>query len=169
MSIKDRVLQDIQDRGAEGLTAFEAVAETGQLPQTVYPCFTQLCKAGLILDSQIRRKSLKGRNCIVWVDQRHGGVVPVWQNGRPTYSYKGRTKQVMDRLWYGPQTVLELCTKLNLEQMSLSSLLARLREQKWVRTLPSKRKAHGQKSCLCFQLTPRGRQILEQSPKSRRK
>lgn len=168
MNVKSEVLQKIRGGGPEGSTAFEAVAETRHLPQTVYPCFTQLCKAGLILDSQARRKSPKGRNCIVWVDWEYGGVVPVWQNGRPTYSYKGRAKRVMDCLWYGPQAVLELCSKLDLEQMSLSSLLSRLCDQGWARSLSVKKRI-GNQSYLCFKLTPRGRQIMELSPKSRRK
>jgi len=162
MGVEKRVLQMIQARGPKGLTAFEAVAETGNLPQTVYPCFTRLCKDELILDSQTRRKSPKGRKVIVWVGQEYGGVVPVWQNGQPTYSYGGRTKTIMDELRNGPQPVSRLATKFRLEQMSLSSLMSRLRDQGWIRSLPEKVVA-GNRSCLCFELTPRGRRVIEEN------
>lgn len=187
MTVKDHILATIRAAKKDGLTAPEYLrgivplrSTSGShfpvdreqvipsdVPQTVYPCFTQLCKAGHILDSQVRRKSPKGRRSIVWVDKKYGGVIPVWGSGYPSYSYKGRTKIIMDLLQdYGPLSVPEMCSSCKtLNQMSLSSLLARLRGQRWVRSLALKRKSLSGQSCLVFELTPRGRQIRELSPR----
>jgi hypothetical protein len=177
MTVKEHVLSLIRAAGKQGVTVPEYLRDFSLgnpphrlhplTPQTVYPCFTQLCKARLILDSQIRRKSPKGRRSIVWVDKKYSGVMPVWGSGYPNYSYKGRTKLVMDLLEdYGPLSVPEMCSAAKtLDQMSLSSLLARLRGQKWVRSLTTKRKSLAGQLCLVFELTPRGRQIREHSPR----
>ena len=160
---KQVVLSRIQSKGENGLTAFEAVAETGRLPQTVYPCFTQLCKAGEIRDSTQRRKSPRGRNSIVWIDKQYGGIIPVWSSGHPTYAYKGRTKDVLDLLAEGPLSILGLRVNLLLDSMSLSSLLSRLCDQQWVRRLAEKRKVGGQ-MCFFFELTPLARRMIASKP-----
>ena len=93
-------------------------------------------------------------------------MVPVWQSSQPTYSYRGRAQEVMDYLkWEGPQAVYELCKALDLEQMSLSSLMSQLCNQGWIRKLPVK-KAVNDRLCLRFELTPRGHQVIENSPRS---
>ncbi len=156
---KQIVLSLIQKRGEKGLTAFEAVAETGLLPQSVYPCFTQLCKVGEIRDSTQRRKSPMGRNSIVWIDKQYGGIIPVWSSGHPTYSYKGRTKDVLDLLTKGPMSVPHLSVVLELDSMSLSSLLSRLCNQQLMRRLPKKKKVCG-RMCFFFELTPLGERLI---------
>jgi predicted ArsR family transcriptional regulator len=162
---KKTVLDLIQSKNEGGLTAFEAVAETGLLPQTIYPCFTQLCKAGAIRDSTQRRKSPKGRNSIVWIDKQYGGVMPVWSSGHPTYGYRGRTKDVMGYLREeGSASVHELCRAFRLDSMSLSSLMSRLCNQSWIRRLPVKKKVGG-RACFSFELTPRGRQVMDSHEK----
>jgi DNA-binding PadR family transcriptional regulator len=170
MTVKQHVLDTIREHGKGGITVSEYLnleMIPSRVSQTVYPCFTQLCKDGKILDSQLRRKSPKGRRSIVWVDKKHGGVMPVWGSGYPSYSYKGRTKLVMDLLEdYGPLSVTEMCSACKkLDQMSLSSLLSRLRSQKWIRSLATKRKNSAGQSCLVFELTPRGRQVRGVSPR----
>jgi DNA-binding PadR family transcriptional regulator len=163
---KKIVLDLIQSKNEGGLTAFEAVAETRLLPQTIYPCFTQLCKAGAIRDSMHRRKSPKGRNAIVWIDKQYGGVVPVWSSGHPTYGYRGRTRDVMNYLRTNAKSasVQELCQWFNLDSMSLSSLMSRLCNQSWIRRLPVKKKVGG-RACFSFELTPRGRQVMDSHEK----
>lgn len=163
MTVKEEILRLIWNKEAKGLTAFEGVAETGKLAQTVYPCFTLLCREGFILDSLHRRKSPRGRNSIVWVAVKYGGVVPVWQNRSPTYACRGRARQVMDVLGIGSHTARGIRYKLGIESMSLSSLLSHLQKQKWVQADPIKRKERGRKSCLIFRLTPLGRRILKEN------
>lgn len=165
MTIKERVLLAIQHWKEFGGTTWEIIHALGELPQSVYPCLTQLCKEGEILDSLARRRSCKGRYTIVWVSKEYPGVIPVWKSSHVHYGYAGRAKVVMDLLSdYGPLSASEICTAAtSYDQMSISSLLSRLREQEWVRTLPDKRKNANNQMCLLYALTPRGNQVRTQS------
>ena len=167
MTIKEDILELVQTRGVDGCTAFEAVKALEKKPQTIYPGFTQLCKAGEILDSGARRKSPLRRNSIVWVDKSHGGTLPVWSSGHPTYGYVGRAKLVLDLLFdYGALSASEMCTtRSDLSQMSMSSLTSHLRRQGWIKVLAHKRKNLDGHSCTLYELTPRGERIRILSPK----
>jgi hypothetical protein len=165
---KDKVLDEIQLVQEEGLTVPEFLRlYPSLLPQTVYPCFTQLCKEKKILHSGSYRKSKNNRRSIVWVDKKHGGVVPVWGSGQPSYSYKNRAKVVMDLLAdFGPLSVSEMMTSCSsLKPMSTSSLVSRLVRQQWLfKTNKTRRNALDQTCCL-YDLTPRGRQVRNDSPR----
>lgn len=137
------------------------------LPQTVYPCFTQLCKAKKILANGTRRKLTSKRRAIVWVDAKYGGTVPVWGSSQPNYSYRNRAKIVMDLLWdNGPLSVSEMMEVApSLKPMSTSSLVSRLVRQQWIhKTNRTRLNAINQTCCLYF-LTPRGRQVVQQGPR----
>ncbi len=140
------------------------------LPQTVYPCFTQLCKAKKILDSKQRRKSKNNRRSIVWVDAKYGGVVPVWGSGHPSYSYKNRAKTVMDLLsLFGALSVSEMMTaSKDLKPMSTSSLVSHLVRQQWLHKTKTTRKNQINQTCYLYDLTPRGRQVMHSSPRNTR-
>lgn len=136
------------------------------LPQTVYPCFTQLCKSKKILASGSRRKSSSNRRSIVWVDAKYGGSVPVWGSSQPSYSYRNRTKIVMDLLNdYGPLSVSEMMTSSALlKPMSTSSLVSRLVKQQWVHKTNRTRLNASNQTCCLYSLTPRGHQVIDASP-----
>jgi hypothetical protein len=148
----------------KGLTVPEFLSLYDNLkPQTVYPCFTQLCKAEKILDSRQRRKSKAGRNSIVWVDAKYGGVVPVWGSGEPSYSYRNRAKVVMDLIAdSGPLSVSEMMQTSpgELKPMSTSSLVSRLVRQQWLRKTTETRKNLDNQTCRLYDLTPRGKQVM---------
>lgn len=137
------------------------------LPQTVYPCFTQLCKAKKILASTTRRKSSGKRRAIVWVDAKYGGTVPVWGSSQPSYSYRNRAKIVMDLLAaYGPLGVSEMMTASDdLKPMSTSSLVSRLVRQQWVHKTNKTRLNAINQTCCLYAITPRGRQVRDSSPR----
>lgn len=167
MTTKQIVYQYVRLCLAKGATVPEFLhTNPDLLPQTVYPCFTQLCKAGRILDSTLRRKSKNNRNSIVWVDKAYGGVVPVWGSGQPRYSYRNRAKIIMDLLYdYGQLSVAEMMTASPLlKPMSSSSLVSRLVKQQWLyKTNKTRRSTTGQ-TCKLYALTPRGRQVMRLAP-----
>ncbi len=161
---KDIIHLAIRDQRQTGMTVPEFLLHFPDLlPQSVYPCFTKLCKETSILDSRQRRKSPSNRRSIVWVDQQYGGVVPVWGSGRPTYSYRGRTRVVLDLLYKnGPMTVSKLITAdASLKPMSASSLVSQLVKQQWLRKTPQYSPNENKRQCRLYDLTPRGRQIVE--------
>ncbi len=168
MTTKEKVHNCIQFSQAKGLTVPEFMAgHTKLLPQTVYPCFTQLCKAKKILHSGSYRKSKNNRRSIVWVDKKYGGVVPVWGSGQPSYSYKNRAKIVMDLLnQFGPLSVSEMMTASSkLKPMSTSSLVSRLVRQQWLFKTNKTRCNNLLQTCCLYDLTPRGRQVRNDSPR----
>lgn len=167
MTTKQKVYMQILWTKEEGLTVPEFLDICSDLlPQTVYPCFTQLCKAKKILDSKQRRKSNSNRRSIVWVDAKYGGVVPVWGSGQPSYSYRNRAKIVMDLLWaFGPLSVPEMMTaSQDLKPMSTSSLVSRLVKQQWLHKTNKTRLNQINQTCCLYALTPRGRQVREAAP-----
>ena len=167
MTTKEDVYFHIRLKDEKGLTVPEFLLDhPNLLPQTVYPCFTQLCKDKKILDSTKRRKSKTNRNSIVWVDARYGGVVPVWGSGQPSYSYRNRAKIVMDLLEeFGPLSVSEMMTASNsLKPMSTSSLVSRLVKQQWVHKTDKTRKSITGQTCKLYSLTPRGHQVRDLAP-----
>lgn len=168
MTTKELVHLHVSNTGTRGCTVPEFLEwHLGKLPQTVYPCFTQLCKAKKILDSKQRRKSKNNRRSIVWVDAKHGGVVPVWGSGHPSYAYKNRAKVIMDLLHdYGPLSVSEMMTvATELKPMSTSSLVSHLVRQQWLRKTQQTRKNRINQTCCLYDLTPRGRQVMTSSPR----
>lgn len=167
MTTKETVLECICGTGKGGLTVPEFLACSDRLPQTVYPCFTQLCESKKILDSKQRRKSKSGRNSIVWVEAKYGGVVPVWGSSQPSYAYGNRAKIVMDLLWtFGPLSVAEMMTaSTKLKSMSTSSLVSRLVKQKWLRKTPQTRQNSLHQTCCLYAITPRGVQVRDSSHK----
>lgn len=170
MTTKETVYDAICNSGKRGLTVPEFLEYSWvgpeRLPQTVYPCFTQLCKAKKILDSKQRRKSKNNRRSIVWVDAKYGGVIPVWGSGQPSYSYRNRAKIVMDLLLdYGPLSVSEMMTSSpDLKPMSTSSLVSRLVRQQWVHKTRKTRLNRLNQTCCLYGLTPRGLQVIRESP-----
>jgi DNA-binding PadR family transcriptional regulator len=174
--MKDQVLAFIVGSGEKGAASFEVVDGTGLGPENVYPIITMLCREGLILDSQSKRKSPQGRRVTVWVAKEHGGVVPVWRSGSTKYRYSGLAKEIMDALLGGPQTMLSVCHSTRLPDQfgavstgTVSSVLSKLKRQGWVRTLPEKKlESYSRKKCFVFELTPLGRRIIEKSPKRSR-
>lgn len=168
MTTKEMVHSCIQLAHEGGITVPEFLTYYPELlPQTVYPCFTQLCKAKKILHSGSYRKSKNNRRSIVWVDKKHGGVVPVWGSGQPSYSYKNRAKVVMDLLCeFGPLSVSEMMTASpDLKPMSTSSLVSRLVRQQWLFKTSKTRSNKLDQTCCLYDLTPRGRQVRDESPK----
>lgn len=166
ITTKEKVHNCIQFSQGRGLTVWEFMAgHTELLPQTVYPCFTQLCKAKKILHSGGYRKSPNNRRSIVWVDAQYGGVVPVWGSGQPSYSYKNRAKIVMDLLEAcGPLSVSEMMTVSgSLKPMSTSSLVSRLVRQQWLFKTNTTRRNDLDQTCCLYDLTPRGRQVRNDS------
>jgi hypothetical protein len=168
MPVKASVYICIQVAEKKGLTVPEFLEANPDLkPQTVYPCFTQLYKAKKILDSKQRRKSKNNRRSIVWVDAKYGGTIPVWGSGQPSYSYRNRAKVVMDLLaGFGPLSVSEMMTSCtSLKPMSTSSLVSRLVKQQWVRKTNKTRLNQDNQTCCLYDLTPRGKQVRDQSPR----
>ncbi|KKN80437.1 hypothetical protein LCGC14_0330300 [marine sediment metagenome] len=168
MTTKEIIYNLIGDSGKHGITVPEFLdLFPNRLPQTVYPCFTQLCKAKKILDSRERRKSKNNRRSIVWVDAKYGGTIPVWGSGQPSYSYKNRAKVIMDLLSeYGPLSVSEMMTSSDtLKPMSTSSLVSRLVKQQWLRKTNRTRLNRINQTCCLYDLTPRGKQVRDSSPK----
>lgn len=167
MTTKEKVYNCITWAQQKGLTVPEFLAgHTDLLPQTVYPCFTQLCKSKKILASKARRKADGNRRSIVWVDAQYGGSVPVWGSSQPSYSYRNRAKLVMDLLAAcGPLSVSEMMkgTPL-LKPMSTSSLVSRLVSQKWVHKTNKTRTNDINQTCCLYALTPRGLQVMGESP-----
>ena len=164
MPIKESVYIEVQMAEKKGITVPEFLTKfPNLLPQTVYPCFTQLCKAKKILDSRQRRKSNGNRRSIVWVDAKYGGVIPVWGSGQPSYSYKNRAKIVMDLLFdYGPLSVSEMMGASDLlKPMSTSSLVSRLVRQQWLYKTSKTRLNGINQTCCLYDLTPRGHQTRE--------
>lgn len=169
MTVKDLVYLHVLNQGNNGLTVPEFLETESDLkPQTVYPCFTQLYKAKKILDSKQRRKSKNNRRSIVWVDAKWGGTIPVWGSGQPSYSYRNRAKVVMDLLAnHGALSVSEMMTaSSSLKPMSTSSLVSRLVKQQWVRKTNKTRLNKDNQTCCLYSLTPRGWQVIEQSPRA---
>lgn len=168
MTTKEKVYFAIELAHEGGITVPEFLTYYPDLlPQTVYPCFTQLCKAKKILHSGSYRKSKNNRRSIVWVDEKHGGVVPVWGSGQPSYSYKNRAKVVMDLLEAcGPLSVSEMMTaSKDLKPMSTSSLVSRLVRQQWLFKTNKTRRNDLDQTCCLYDLTPRGRQVRNESPR----
>lgn len=167
MTTKEKVYFTVRFTEKHGLTVPEFLeAHPNFLPQTVYPCFTQLCKAKKILDSRERRKSKNNRRSIVWIDAKYGGTIPVWGSGQPSYSYKNRAKIIMDLLAiFGPLSVAEMmqCSD-SLKPMSTSSLVSRLVLQQWLRKTNKTRQNQINQTCCLYDLTPRGRQVREGAP-----
>ena len=168
-SIKEKVYANVSLNFKDGMTVPEFLEKhPSLLPQTVYPCFTQLCKAKKILDSRERRKSKNNRRSIVWVDAKYGGTIPVWGSGQPSYSYKNRAKVIMDLLFdHGPLSASEMmeCSK-QLKPMSTSSLVSRLVSQQWLRKTNKTRLNHSNQTCCLYDLTPRGKQVRGDSPQT---
>ncbi len=165
-SIKEKVYANVSLNFKDGMTVPEFLEKhPSLLPQTVYPCFTQLCKAKKILDSRERRKSKNNRRSIVWVDAKYGGTIPVWGSGQPSYSYKNRAKIIMDLLYeHGMLSVSEMMgCSVYLKPMSTSSLVSRLVSQQWLRKTNKTRQNQINQTCCLYDLTPRGRQVLESS------
>lgn len=165
---KQKVYNHIRAFGKDGLTVPEFLyMNQDLLPQTVYPCFTQLCKAKKILASPSRRKSNNNRRSIVWVDAKYGGSMPVWGSSQPSYSYRNRAKVVMDLLaGNGPLSVSEMMTACSsLKPMSTSSLVSRLVRQQWLHKTNKTRLNAINQTCCLYDLTPRGRQVREDSPR----
>lgn len=168
MTVKERVYFDVQHANVNGRTVPEFLDKFPHLkPQTVYPCFTQLYKAKKILDSKERRKSKNNRRSIVWVDAKYGGTIPVWGSGQPSYSYNHRAKIIMDLLQdIGPLSVSEMMiASSSLKPMSTSSLVSRLVKQQWVRKTNKTRLNQDNQTCCLYSLTPRGKQVIESSPR----
>jgi hypothetical protein len=168
MTTKEQVYQSVGLALHKGITVPEFLAFfPALLAQSVYPCFTQLCKAKKILDSRQRRKSQNNRRSIVWVDAKYGGVIPVWGQGQPSYSYKSRAKVVMDLLFeFGPLSVSEMMTASDdLKPMSTSSLVSRLVRQQWLFKTRKTRLNLAKQTCSLYDLTPRGKQVRSYSPK----
>ncbi len=165
-SIKEKVYANVSLNFKDGMTVPEFLEKhPSLLPQTVYPCFTQLCKAKKILDSRERRKSKNNRRSIVWVDAKYGGTIPVWGSGQPSYSYKNRAKIIMDLLHdFGSLSVSEMmkCSSL-LKPMSTSSLVSRLVSQQWLRKTNRTRLNQESQTCCLYDLTPRGHQVMKGS------
>jgi len=168
MTIKERVYQYVGWAKERGRTVPDFLERYPDLlPQTVYPCFTQLCKAKKILDSKQRRKSKNNRRSIVWVDAQYGGVVPVWGSGHPSYAYKNRAKIIMDLLArHGALSVSEMMTVAKeLKPMSTSSLVSHLVRQQWLHKTRQTRRNEINQTCRLYDLTPRGRQVMTNSPR----
>ena len=167
MTTKELVFTAVVATKERGLTVPEFLHKApDRLPQTVYPCFTQLCKAKKILASKSRRKSNGNRRSIVWVDAKYGGTVPVWGSSQPSYSYRNRAKIVMDLLWgHGPLSVSEMMeVSRDLKPMSTSSLVSRLVRQQWVHKTNHTRLNALNQTCCLYDLTPRGRQLIKLGP-----
>lgn len=168
MTTKDIVLEFIIYTGPKGATVPEFLDMWPDLlPQTVYPCFTQLCKSKKILASKSRRKSNSNRRSIVWVDAKYGGTVPVWGSSQPSYSYRNRAKIIMDLIaGFGPLSVSEMMTSCSsLKPMSTSSLVSRLVKQQWLHKTNKTRLNAIHQTCCLYNLTPRGKQVRQQSPR----
>ena len=74
-TFKAKVLDAIQKAGAHGMTDEECARKLLLDPNTQRPRRVKLVEEKLVVDSGQRRKTLGGRNAIVWVSARFKGDV----------------------------------------------------------------------------------------------
>ena len=82
--LRERVFVHISAAGVRGITCDEAEEELGLRHQTCGPRIRELCLAGRIEDSTLRRKTRSGRGAIVWIEAqppRDGWLFPPEEKG----------------------------------------------------------------------------------------
>lgn len=65
--LQSRVLQYFHDNGADGLTADECAEGLSESILSVRPRLSELRRAGILIDSGLRRKNFSGKSATVWI------------------------------------------------------------------------------------------------------
>lgn len=66
-TLRARVYRAIRDAGTSGLTDEEIQLSLNMNPSTQRPRRVELCDAGLVKDSEQKRKTQSGRQAVVWI------------------------------------------------------------------------------------------------------
>ena len=82
-TLQQRVHDFIRDRGAFGATDDEGELELGIVLRTYTPRRVKLVELGLVVVTEIRRKTRKGRSAAVWVTPEHAPMKEGVANDSP--------------------------------------------------------------------------------------
>jgi hypothetical protein len=74
-TLRVKVYQLAEVRQLNGITCDEAEIVFAGRHQTISPRFTELTKAGALIDSGKRRKTRSGRNAIVWIAKKYACAI----------------------------------------------------------------------------------------------